>query len=295
MLDYTGRFAPTPSGPLHRGSLVTALGSYLAARAAGGRWLLRIDDLDHARVDPTAEARILSQLEAHSLQWDGAPRRQSEHVDSYREGLRHLLDQNLIYACRCTRAELAMRSLPGADEMVYAATCRDLALPMDRSALRLRVPDQTLTLIVAGVGSMERKLSSDIGDFIVRRRDGQIAYQLACAIDEAAQGITEVVRGSDLIGSSFRQVHLMRCLHLPAPNYRHLPLVLDRDGRKLSKQNHAEALSSNDASANLAWALKFLGQSLPAQLEHELPAVILDHAWRHWRPPNLAAAPQQIT
>ncbi|MGQ0618781.1 MAG: tRNA glutamyl-Q(34) synthetase GluQRS [Panacagrimonas sp.] len=293
---YRGRFAPTPSGPLHRGSLVTALGSYLAARNANGRWLLRIDDLDGARIEPAAESTILRQLEAHGLHWDEAPRRQSGHVQAYEAALQRLLDQGRLYRCRCSRADLALQSLPGPDEAVYAGTCRDLGVPIgDVTALRMRVPDVRLIIEDAAAGPISRSLRSDVGDFILRRRDGQIAYQLACAVDEQAQGVTDVVRGADLLGSSFRQAHVMQSLGLPVPLYHHLPLVLDADGRKLSKQNHAPPLLTDQTSDNLAWALKFLRQSLPSPLARERPSLILDHAIRHWRPPSFATATQQFT
>lgn len=292
---YRGRFAPTPSGPLHLGSLTTALGSFLAARAAGGRWFLRIDDLDRERVVPGAESAILHQLEAHGMHWDEAPRRQSEQLESYEEALHQLQDQGRLYACRCTRAQLAKLSLLGPDGGVYAGTCRKLKLPMTHAALRIAVPEQTLVIEDVAAGPILRRLVPDVGDFIVRRRDGQIAYQLACAVDEGAQGITEVVRGADLLGSSFRQVHLMRCLGLPVPGYHHLPLVMDPLGRKLSKQNHAAPLQSERAADNLAWALKFLGQQLPEPIRRAAQPELLEHAIRHWRPPSFLNAVQQLT
>lgn len=291
MLTPTGRFAPTPSGPLHMGSLVTAVGSFLAARTAGGRWVIRVDDLDSARNQADAETTILRQLEAHGLEWDGTIRRQSDHLPEYLAALTGLRRQGRLYACRCTRIELARMSLPGPDELVYSGVCRDRNLGESGAALRIRVPPELLRLDDIARGPIVRVLDRDVGDFVLRRRDGQIAYQLACAVDEAAQGITEVVRGADLLGSSFRQIHLMHCLGLPVPSYRHLPLVLDSAGRKLSKQNHAQALDLQRPAANLVWALAFLGQPVPAVLQQGSAHEILAYASIHWSP----AAAQQIT
>lgn len=283
-----GRFAPTPSGPLHLGSLVTALGSWLSARAGGGRWHLRIDDLDRPRVQRGAESLILRQLEAHGLHWDGAIRRQSEHLDAYLAALARLRDDGLLYACTCTRATLAQGADVDGDERVYAGTCRESGHPWPGAALRLRVPALTLAFDDAGRGHMQRDLRRDVGDFIVRRRDGQIAYQLACAVDEAAQGITDVVRGADLIGSTFRQLCVMRMLGLASPRYRHLPLLVDPLGRKLSKQNAATALDTARAADNLRSALEILGQPCPAGAGIR---EILDAALQQWIPERIPAGP----
>ena len=290
-----GRFAPTPSGPLHLGSLVTALGSFLAARAAGGRWLIRVDDLDRTRIQPGAEAMILRQLEAHGLEWDGAIRRQSAHLPEYEAALSTLRCQGQLYACHCTRAELAQTSQPGPDERIYSGACRERELGEVDAALRIRMPSRSLRLDDAARGPIVRVLDRDIGDFIVRRRDGHIAYQLACAVDEAEQGVTEVVRGVDLLGSSFKQIHLMQRLGLPVPRYLHLPLVLDSAGRKLSKQNHARALDLERPGDNLVWALAFLGQPVPAPLTQGTVLEIVAHACAHWRLTEVMTAAQQIT
>lgn len=249
-----------------------------------GRWLLRIDDLDTPRVAPGAIDAIQRQLEAHALLWDEAPRFQSGHMPEYREALDRLLRLDALYACTCTRAML--RGLPASedDEPIYPGTCRDARklgrsefpvdagesaklgrseFPSGGAALRVRLPPGRVSLHDGGLGLLERDLESGIGDFVVRRRDGQIGYQLACVVDEAAQGITEVVRGADLIGSSLRQVHLMKVLDLPIPEYRHLPLLLDAGGRKLSKQNHAPPIEVAQAVGNLRSALRLLGQDVP--------------------------------
>lgn len=278
-----GRFAPTPSGPLHLGSLLTALGSWLSARAAGGRWLLRIDDLDTPRVQPGAESVILHQLQAHGLQWDGAIRRQSEHVREYAAALECLRMQNRIYACTCTRAQLQQAA--DGEDAVYPGTCRDARRDEAGAALRFAVSAGEWVVDDAGRGRLSRRLEREIGDFVVRRRDGQFAYQLACAVDEAAQGISEVVRGADLIGSTFRQVHLMHALELPVPRYRHLPLVVGADGRKLSKQNEAAPLDPARAAQNLRAALRLLDQPEPGTATE--PAAILESAIRAWAPSRI--------
>lgn len=282
MGPYVGRFAPTPSGPLHLGSLVAALGSFLAARAAHGQWLLRIDDLDGPRVQAGAESAILSQLEAHALVWDGAPRRQSDHQHEYAEALGRLRSKGLVYACRCTRAQLRHRVPPARDEPVYPGTCRGAGHQEDGAALRLNVQGQALGFDDAGAGHLEADTRSEIGDFVVRRRDGQYAYQLACAVDEAAQGITDVVRGADLIASTFRQILVLGHLGLAIPRYRHLPLVLDARGHKLSKQHGAAPLENHHAARNLGAALKLLGQDVPTDAAQMPARELVAAAIRAW-------------
>lgn len=282
MASYVGRFAPTPSGPLHLGSLVAALGSFLAARAAGGKWLLRMDDLDRPRVQAGAESAILRQLDAHALVWDGAPRRQSEHQDDYAEALDRLRSKGLVYSCRCTRAQLRHRVAHASDEPVYPGTCRDAGYREDDAALRLRIHAQALGFDDAGAGHLEADSESEIADFVVRRRDGQYAYQLACAVDEAAQGITEVVRGADLIPSTFRQILVLGYLGLPIPQYRHLPLVLDARGHKLSKQHGAAPIENHAAARNLVAALKVLGQDVPEDAAQMPARELVAAAIRRW-------------
>lgn len=290
MGSYVGRFAPTPSGPLHLGSLVAALGSFLAARAAGGKWLLRIDDLDRLRVQAGAESQILRQLEAHALQWDDTPRRQSEHLDDYGEALDRLRNQGLLYACSCTRAQLRQFINPGEDEPVYPGTCRDTGLGEGDAALRLRVPSRRLALDDECAGRLTRELESEVGDFVLRRKDGQFAYQLACAVDEVAQGISHVVRGVDLIGSTFRQICVLGYLGLPVPRYCHLPLVLDARGYKLSKQHGAAAIEGRDAARNLCAALEILGQEIPEGAAGLPSRDIVATAIRHWKPGRIPRA-----
>lgn len=287
---YRGRFAPTPSGPLHLGSLLTALASYLEARRHGGRWLLRIDDLDTQRIAAGAEAQILHQLESHGLEWDGPIRRQSEHIEEYQAALDSLKRQGALYGCRCSRAVLAQSSLPGADGPVYSGHCRQLGLVEGDLALRVIVPGQQLRFLDAGQGMQHRDLARDIGDFIVRRRDGIIAYQLACAVDEHVQMISHVVRGADLLGSTFMQLLLMQRLRLREPRYHHLPILVDREQRKFSKQNHALAIHSADAGLNLFRCLEWLGQSPPPALQKDPARLIIGWALAHW---DLSQVPRQ--
>jgi len=288
---YRGRFAPTPSGPLHLGSLLTALASYLQARSAGGVWLLRIDDLDAERCRAEHVDAILRQLEAHRLHWDEPPRLQSRHAAEYEPAFEQLHELGLLFPCVCTRAQLARDSLPGIDGAVYSGACRDRAALAERVAWRLRAADGELRMDDAWQGELRRRLAADIGDFVVRRADGRIGYQLACVVDEAAQGITEVVRGADLIGSSFRQLRLQQLLGLPAPAYRHLPLLLDGKGRKLSKQNHARPITAATAGDNLHDCLELLGQAPPQALRGAPAAEVMEWAQAQWKaqkvPPGL--------
>lgn len=294
MTSYVGRFAPTPSGPLHLGSLLTALGSFLAARAAGGRWLLRIDDLDTPRVQPGAERRILRQLEAHGLHWDERPRRQSEHLDEYADALDRLRQDGLLYACVCTRAQLQQQAAPGWEEPVYSGHCRNLHLAETNAALRVRVEGGTEQIEDRIRGTLSGEIDRDIGDFVLRRKDGQFAYQLACAVDEAAQSITDVVRGADLIPSTFKQAWLMRRLGVAVPRYAHLPLLADAGGLKLSKQNGATEIRTDQATRNMREALRLLGQALPSPSPTEDVAEILSWAIRHWSPARVPRGPLKI-
>lgn len=287
---YRGRFAPTPSGPLHLGSLVTALASFLQARSRGGAWLLRIDDLDRPRCAPGAADQILRQLEAHGLTWDEAPRFQSQHEPEYRAALARLEARpGRTYRCRCTRAELAAQSPVRVDGPVYGGACRDQAFAS--GALRIRVDHDTACLDDAWQGRLCRELATEVGDFTIQRADGQISYQLACAVDEAAQGITEVARGADLVGSTFRQMFLQRVLGLPQPAYRHLPVLVDAQGRKLSKQNHAAPVELREAPAQLRAALRFLRQ--PAPQTGDSVEEILAFAVQHWQPDRIPVQPAQ--
>ena len=291
---YRGRFAPTPSGPLHLGSLLTALASFLQAKQARGLWLLRIDDLDSDRCKPEYVDAIQQQLEAHALHWDESPRLQSHHLESYDQACARLRELGLLYACTCTRAQLAVNSVIGVDGPVYDGRCRNLAIMEVRSSWRLRAGNGRLHFRDRWQGSLARDLVSDVGDFVVRRADGTIGYQLACVVDETEQGITEVVRGADLISSSFRQRLLQTHLGLPEPAFAHLGVVAGTDGRKLSKQNHAAPLEPSQAGHNLLQCLRLLQQSPPAALAGAMPREVMDWALAHWDPGRVPAATQLL-
>lgn len=263
---YRGRFAPSPSGPLHFGSLVAALGSYLDARANGGEWLVRMDDLDTPRVVPGAADGILRTLEALGLEWDGEILYQSRRGEHYRAALAELERLGVAYPCACTRKEIADSVLGRDGATVYPGTCR-AGLPPGRQAraVRLRVDEQTLEFSDGVQGSIRQNLAREVGDFVIHRADGLFAYQLATVVDDAAQGITHVVRGSDLLYSTPRQMALQQLLNLPTPHYAHLPIAVNSRHEKLSKQTRAPAVST--AHPVLVWraALDFLGQALPAE------------------------------
>ena len=250
---YVGRFAPTPSGPLHLGSLLTAVASWLDARSRGGRWLLRIDDLDTPRVDREAEPAILATLESHGLAWDGSVHRQSDHVERYRAAVDRLGDR--CFACDCRRREL--RGLPR-----YPGTCRDRRLRREGNALRVRAEIAAPDFMdrVQGRVDMGRRT---VGDFIVQRRDGFASYPLAVVIDDLAMGVNNVVRGADLLDNTAEQLLLMSWLEVDRPNYAHLPVILEASGVKLSKHNRATAIDNRCAPYNLATVLSLLGFDAP--------------------------------
>jgi glutamyl-Q tRNA(Asp) synthetase len=272
-----GRFAPSPTGPLHLGSLVAALGSWLFARAKGGRWLVRMEDLDTPRVVPGAADDILRTLERFGLTWDGEVAFQSGRLALYDKALEDLLRRKEVYACACSRADLlrAASAPDRADPLppgVYPGTCRAGLLPGKTArAFRFRVPPGLFTFEDLLFGSLSEDVSLSVGDFVVKRADGPYAYQLAVVVDDAAQGVTEVVRGADLLGSTARQIALQRALSLPTPAYAHLPLVVGPDGRKLGKRDGALPLDTLDEArvrSAFAFALKVLGQK-PAESPRE--------------------------
>ena len=263
---YTGRFAPSPSGPLHMGSLIAAAASWLDARAAGGRWLVRIEDLDRARCMPGAADAILRTLERLGLHWDGEVLYQSRRLERYRAALAELASHT--YWCGCTRREIADSSLGLAADgaHIYPGTCR--AGTARKRALRVRTTMEPIAFVDRVQGQCDQVLERDIGDFVLYRADGLFAYQLAVVVDDAAQGITDVVRGADLLDSTPRQIYLQRLLGLPTPRYLHVPVALDAAGEKLSKQSAAAPIEA-DAHA-LRQALRFLGQAEAATPQEAL-------------------------
>lgn len=262
---YVGRFAPSPSGPLHAGSAVAALASYLDARAHGGRWLVRMEDLDAPRNMPGADQTILQQLQALGMVWDGEVLYQSRRLGAYQRAFDSLLSLSLVYPCACTRREIAdsVLRLQGhfpEGERPYPGTCR-LGLPKGRQALswRVRIPEGQISFHDRWLGSMSQDVAQAVGDFVLRRADGIWAYQLAVVVDDAHQGVTHVVRGQDLLSSTARQLLLGEMLGLVAPEYLHVPVVTDPAGLKLSKQNGAAALDLTNPLGVLQRAWSDLG------------------------------------
>ncbi len=289
---YIGRFAPSPTGPLHQGSLVAAVASFLDARAVGGRWLVRMEDLDRPRCEPGAAATILRQLEAYGLHWDGAVLHQSQRDDAYAAALAELKALGAVYPCACSRSQLAQAPRNHEGDIIYPGTCR-AGLPPGAAARawRVRLPDVSTRFRDRIQGGLQQNLAHEVGDFIVRRADGLFAYQLAVVVDDAFQGITHVVRGADLLWNTPRQIYLQRLLGLPLPAYAHVPLVTNAAGQKLSKQTLAPALPASGRGAMLAQALAALGHPPPVELEGAEPAELLAWASEHWRIENVPTRP----
>lgn len=272
-----GRFAPSPTGPLHFGSLLAAIGSYAEARSKGGLWLLRIEDIDPPREQPGAATNILRSLEAHGLHWDGPVLWQSQRSEYYEAALDLLRHQGDLYACQCSRSELARAGV-----IDCLGSCRSAG--HREGAWRLRTAEAgNIRFHDRLRGELSEDIQHSCGDFVLKRRDGLYAYQLAVVVDDAASGVTEVVRGADLLDNTARQCWLMQRLSLPRPRYLHLPLVVSHDGQKLSKQNHAPALDNERASDNLWQALHCLQQQPPATLRTATVADILAWAVENWR------------
>ncbi|OFZ86388.1 MAG: tRNA glutamyl-Q(34) synthetase GluQRS [Betaproteobacteria bacterium RBG_16_64_18] len=291
MTLYRGRFAPSPTGPLHFGSLVAALGSCLEARSHGGQWLVRMEDLDPPRAQPGAAELILHTLEDFAFEWDGAVMRQSDRSETYAQAIAQLHARGALYDCACTRKELSDSALVLEGERVYPGTCRNGLPPGRRAhAVRVRVPNHAIAFADTIRGSISQILEREVGDFVVRRADGLHAYQLAVVVDDAAQSITDVVRGADLLASTPRQIHLQRLLELPTPRYAHLPAAVNALGAKLSKQTLARPLDPARAAATIAAALAFLGQAPPPELARAALREVWDWSLAHW---NLDRVPRQ--
>ncbi len=286
--EYIGRFAPSPSGPLHFGSLVAALASYLDARAHGGRWLLRIEDVDETRCKPQFADDILRTLQAFSLHWDGEVLTQSSRKARYGEALATLSTAGLSYACSCSRREIADSAMFGIEGPIYPGTCRVANRPIDGNAIRVLCNDLPLRFTDRVQGEIEQRLQSQLGDFVIRRRDGLFSYQLAVVVDDADQQISHVVRGADLLDSTTRQIHLQHLLDLPTPQYLHIPIAVNEAGQKLSKQTLAPGIGDGDVRQILRQALRFLGQSAPDE-KLPVPAILAD-ATRNWSVSAIPAA-----
>jgi glutamyl-Q tRNA(Asp) synthetase len=288
MAVYSGRFAPSPTGPLHAGSLVAALASWLDARAHGGRWLVRIEDVDGPRCPPGTDEVILGQLAALGLQPDEPPVWQSRRSELYQAALDRLIASGHAYGCACTRAEIAAAAgpRPKHGELVYPGTCRHGTHGRPVRAWRFRVAGR-VDWQDRRLGAQSQDLDAQVGDFVLKRADGLWAYQLAVVVDDAEQGITDVVRGEDLADNTPRQISLQRALGLATPRYLHTPLVLAADGHKLSKQNGAAAIDLADPAARLVEACAGLGLRLPA--ERRTTAEVLAEALSQWLPASRPA------
>lgn len=290
---YRGRFAPTPSGPLHFGSLVAALGSCLDARRAGGAWLVRIEDVDPPRTVAGAADTILRQLDGAGFEWDGAVLWQSQRHEAYRAALADLERNGLIYACACSRKQLAETARRGVDGPVYPGTCRGRHSHTRNAALRFRAPDRRIAFRDRLLGHVACDIARECGDYVLRRADGVYTYQLAVVVDDAEQGISHVVRGADLLTSTPRQIALQEALGLAPPTYLHLPVALDSRGDKLSKQTLAPALDAARPLPALLAAASFLGLGLPPGIG--TPAEFWAAALAAWPAAHLPAIRGQRT
>jgi glutamyl-Q tRNA(Asp) synthetase len=311
--QYRGRFAPSPTGPLHFGSLIAAVGSYLDAKHHHGTWLVRMEDLDTPRCVPGAAEDILRTLEAYGLYWDEKIIYQSQRTAAYEAALQQLKGIGAAYPCGCTRKEIADSALHGIEGYVYPGTCRN-GLAHERASPAWRVRTDRLSICHSRTsgndslpdteariefddalqGHISQHLETEIGDFVVKRADGLFAYQLAVVADDAFQGITHVVRGADLLASTPRQIHLQHLLGLPTPHYLHFPVAVNEAGEKLSKQTLAPAINARNVLPTLIEVLEFLQQQPPNELSYGSIEKVLGWAISHWQPQRLANV-QQIT
>ncbi|GEM73928.1 tRNA glutamyl-Q(34) synthetase GluQRS [Vibrio sagamiensis] len=274
MTRYVGRFAPSPSGPLHFGSLVAALGSYFQAKANQGIWLVRVEDLDPPREVAGAKQAILQTLQAYQLHWDGDVIYQSDRHDLYQKQIDMWLANGDAYYCQCTRKQVKEHG------GFYPGTCQNKGLT--EGAIRLKVTQPVMTFFDLKHGKVALPQSLSNEDFIIKRRDGLFAYNLAVVLDDIDQGITEVVRGADLIEPTGRQIHLYRLLDQPEVSYLHLPLAIDKNGNKLSKQNHATAIDVDNPKPTLLKAMMFLGFTIPDSIQADKISNILEWGCQNW-------------
>jgi glutamyl-Q tRNA(Asp) synthetase len=278
-VSYVGRFAPSPTGPLHWGSLATAVASFLHARQARGEWLVRIEDIDPPREIAGAADAILRTLEAFELEWDRSVLYQSSRVDVYRAAADRLLARGLAFHCRCSRSEI--RAANEGESGRYPGTCRGRHMAPGDAAVRVRVDPGSVSFDDGLQGTVETDLAASLGDYIIVRRDGLPAYHLAVVLDDAEQGVTTIVRGIDLLDSTAAHVHLQRVLGLARPVYFHLPVVVNERGQKLSKQTGASAVTARDRAAAGA-VLELLGVAVPSALVGERPGVLWEWAIERW-------------
>ncbi|MDG1773920.1 MAG: tRNA glutamyl-Q(34) synthetase GluQRS [Oceanicoccus sp.] len=293
MSRYIGRFAPSPTGLLHIGSLIAALASYLHARASQGQWLVRMEDLDPPREMPGAASAILQSLEDHGLTWDGEVLWQSQRHDAYRQVINDLLLANKAFYCTCSRSDLQ------GSNGVYQGQCRGCVTPpRDHDfALRLQVEDKAVAFDDEIQGRFSQQLEREVGDVVLQRKDGFFAYQLAVVVDDAYQGVSHVVRGSDLLDSTPRQIYLQQVMAYTTPDYLHFPVITNEQGDKLSKQTFAAPLDSREACKNLCVALAFLKQALPPEELCQQVNHIVAWAVEHWSVddiPGVLGLPQSV-
>jgi glutamyl-Q tRNA(Asp) synthetase len=279
--SYVGRFAPSPTGPLHFGSLVAAVASYLQARENGGRWLLRIEDIDPPREQPGASERIIEALEKYGFVWDCHVRYQSASHAQHLKALEYLVSQDLAYRCNCSRRDLE-HAPRGPQGIIYPGTCRNGCEPGD-AAIRLRTNDNEIAFVDALQGRISQHLQSESGDFVIRRRDGLIAYHLAVVVDDEIEGISEVVRGIDLLGSTPRQIWLQSLLGYRTPKYLHIPVITHSNGDKLSKLTGAPGISLEAIEKTLVAALSALQQQPPLDLAQQSIKDIWVWAEKNWQ------------
>jgi glutamyl-Q tRNA(Asp) synthetase len=284
--SYKTRFAPSPTGPLHFGSLVAATGSYLQSRHLSGQWCVRIDDIDSTRNVPGSAQQIIETLEQFQFKIDAEISYQTNHLEAYNRALNHLINNKRVFPCGCSRKDISGNRYPG--------TCRDgIANGKTARSSRLRTHNKEICFDDLVQGRICEKLESSIGDFVVKRSDGLFAYQLAVVVDDALENITEIVRGADLLDSTCRQIYLQQLLNLPTPRYVHLPVVTTVSGEKLSKQTGAKAIDVSNAPQELFKALKFLGQQPPKQLEYENLDAIWRWAFENWQLKQVSARVSQ--
>lgn len=282
---YRGRFAPSPTGPLHFGSLITAVASYLETRSKNGQWLVRMEDIDTAREMPDAADNILSTLEHFGFEWDESVIYQSNRLPEYAVALEKLQNKSLVYPCFCSRKEIADSAIHGLDGLIYPGICRNnmQAKQGKKPAIRIKVPESLITFNDGLQGEIGQNLASEIGDFVLKRADGFYAYQLAVVVDDEAQHISHVLRGADLIDSTPRQIYLQQVLGFKTPEYIHTPVAVNTQGEKLSKTTPANPLDKSKPVLYLWQALNFLGQSPPLSLQAASLPTLWDWANTHWQ------------
>ena len=286
--EYRGRFAPSPTGALHFGSLIAAVGSYLEAKSHNGEWLVRIENLDKPREIPAASHEIFRALEILGMEWDHEVIYQDQRKDTYENILTILNKRGLTYSCTCTRKEIADSSITGISGQIYAGTCRNNVQNKDRpGAVRIKTDNNIIEFEDSLHGLISQRLESETGDFILRRSDGIYAYQLAVVADDATQGITNVVRGADLLDSTPRQIYLQKLLGYSTPTYMHLPVAVNNQGEKLSKQTKATLLDVSNPVKQLVEAVNFLGQEPPIELLGNNISSFWKWAIENWHPEKI--------